>query len=164
MSNIFIDRLMFGDQVGPRRTIASALGFAGSLLVIQPAFADFGAVALYPLGTAVFFAFYMLVTRALSREVKPIAMQFHTALIAAVICIPVLWFYRDGGFADFRYVQPEGWIWVWLVGVGVARGLQMHPRCRGWVPMAPVPGVRMPAVVQRCCARCLNDPVRARES
>ncbi len=115
---MILGSLLFGDQVGPRRLIASAFGFGGSLLVIQPAFTNFGAVALFPLGTAVSFAFYMLVTRALAREVRPIQMQFHTSLIAAALCLPVLWAFRDGGFDDFRFIPPAGLNWVWLAAVG----------------------------------------------
>lgn len=82
--------LLFGEQVGPRRIIASLIGFSGALLVIQPNFAVFGPVALWPLVTAVAFAFYILVTRRLSRELPPVAMNFHTAWIAVLIMLPVL--------------------------------------------------------------------------
>ncbi len=54
--------LLFGDQVGPRRIAACVVGFGGALLVIQPSLQAFGLVALWPLGTAFSFAFYMLVT------------------------------------------------------------------------------------------------------
>ena len=49
---LLLGYLLFGDAVGPRRIIASVIGFAGALLVIQPAFATFGYVTLFPLGTA----------------------------------------------------------------------------------------------------------------
>ena len=63
---LILGSFLFGDEVGPRRIAASAVGFGGALLVIQPSLAAFGYVALWPLGTAFFFAFYMLVTRAIS--------------------------------------------------------------------------------------------------
>src|SRR5690554_691925 len=47
---------LFQEQVGARRIAASVVGFGGALLVIQPNFAIFGAVALYPLATALCFA------------------------------------------------------------------------------------------------------------
>ena len=44
---LILGRLLFGDHIGPRRIIASMVGFAGSMLVIQPSLAAFGTVALY---------------------------------------------------------------------------------------------------------------------
>lgn len=54
---LILGRLLFGDHIGPRRIGASTVGFCGALLVIQPSLAAFGTIALYPLGTAFFFAF-----------------------------------------------------------------------------------------------------------
>ena len=62
---LVMGKWLFNEQVGRRRISASIIGFAGVLLVIQPSFSIFGLVALFPLGTALAFAFYMLVTRRL---------------------------------------------------------------------------------------------------
>ncbi|WP_068304463.1 DMT family transporter [Pararhodobacter sp. CCB-MM2] len=112
--------LLFGDQVGPRRIIASVVGFMGALLVIQPNFAAFGAVALYPLATAVFFAFYMLLTRRVSREVVPEAMQFHTAWMGTALMLPVLAIGHGFGVEMFTLSNPEPVVWAQLFGVGLA--------------------------------------------
>jgi drug/metabolite transporter (DMT)-like permease len=109
---------LFNDEVGPRRIGASMVGFGGALLVIQPSFAVFGWVALMPLGTAVAFAAYMLITREASREMEPVPMQFHTAWVAFAICLPLLAIFAP--LAPMRLVSPEGLSWVWLIGVGVA--------------------------------------------
>lgn len=111
-------KLYFGDEVGPRRLGAAAVGFLGVLLVIQPSFVAFGAVALLPLGTAVSFAAYMLVTRALSRQMHPVAMQFHTAVVAMLVCVPVIWLADGRGWDTLDPVMPEGIAWLWLFGVG----------------------------------------------
>ncbi|NCU21413.1 DMT family transporter, partial [Candidatus Falkowbacteria bacterium] len=87
---LLIGKLVLGEQVGLRRLGASVVGFVGALFVIQPSFAVFGPVALFPLGTAFFFALYMLITRRLSRDMHSVTMQLHTALIAAPICLPLL--------------------------------------------------------------------------
>ncbi|OYW54109.1 MAG: EamA family transporter [Rhodobacterales bacterium 12-65-15] len=86
---LLLGSLIFGDRVGPRRIAACAVGFGGALLVIQPSLAAFGMVALWPLGTAVFFAFYMLVTREISGWMHPVTMQFHTAWTGFVLCLPL---------------------------------------------------------------------------
>lgn len=117
---LILGRYLFNDEVGPRRIVASLVGFLGSLLVIQPSFVTFGLVALYPLGTALFFAFYMLVTRSLSRDMHPVPMQFHTSTLAIVICLP---FIGVGWWLDLPLLAPlapQGWAWLWLFGVGAS--------------------------------------------
>ena len=112
--------LLFGDHVGPRRIVASVVGFGGALLVIQPSLAAFGPVALWPLVTAVCFAFYMLVTRALSPRMSPEPMQLHTAWIGALMCLPILAFgiANPGLVPDLALVRPAGVAWIWLFMVG----------------------------------------------
>jgi len=117
---LLIGRLVMGEQVGPRRLAACAVGFVGSLLVIQPSFAAFGAVAFYPLGTAFSFALYILVTRRLSRDLHPVPMQFHTALVAAILCLPLLAAGTAMGEATLTFMLPQGVDWVWIACVGVA--------------------------------------------
>jgi drug/metabolite transporter (DMT)-like permease len=117
--------LLFGDHVGPRRIGASVVGFGGALLVIQPSLAAFGLVALWPLVTAFAFAFYMIVTRALSPQMAPEAMQFHTAWLGTLMCLPglALGVALPGLVPDLALVRPEGIDWVWLAGVGAAATL-----------------------------------------
>lgn len=115
---LILGRLIFGDEVGPRRIGASAVGFGGALLVIQPSLAAFGLVALWPLATAFFFAFYMLVTRAMSAGMHPVAMQFHTSWAGALMCLPVIWLAEGSGIGPLDPVWPQGLQWVWLAGVG----------------------------------------------
>lgn len=120
---LLLGSVLMGDHVGPRRIGACAVGFAGSMLVIQPSFAAFGLVALYPLGTAVTFALYMLVTRSLSRQMPPVAMQFHTAFVAALFCVPLIALADGSGITTLDPVMPVKLGWVWLIGVGVASAI-----------------------------------------
>ncbi|MFN3292152.1 MAG: DMT family transporter [Gemmobacter sp.] len=117
---LILGRLIFDDEVGPRRIAASAVGFLGALMVIQPSFATFGWIALLPVGTAFSFAAYMLITREASRAMTPEAMQFHTAWVAAAICLPVVVLAEGTGIATLDPVWPEGLAWAWLFGVGLA--------------------------------------------
>lgn len=110
--------LFLGESVGARRIAACAVGFGGALLVIQPSIQVFGLVALWPLGTAFFFAFYMLVTRAISAYMHPVAMQFHTSWIGLALCLPVMVLADGSGFAPLDPVMPQGLMWLWLLGVG----------------------------------------------
>jgi drug/metabolite transporter (DMT)-like permease len=115
---LFLGRLLFGDEVGPRRIAASVVGFGGAMLVIQPAFATFGLVVLFPLGTAFLFAAYMLVTRAMSTGIHPVTMQLHTSLAGIILCAPVIWWANGSGIASLDPVMPEGRFWLYLFGVG----------------------------------------------
>jgi drug/metabolite transporter (DMT)-like permease len=115
---LILGSFIFGDQVGPRRIAACAVGFFGALLVIQPSIQVFGLVALWPLGTAFSFAFYMLVTRAMSAWMHPVAMQVHTSWTGVVLCLPVLVLANGTGITPLDPVWPDGLNWVWLFGVG----------------------------------------------
>lgn len=115
---LILGSLIFGDHVGPRRIAACAVGFFGALLVIQPSIAVFGLVALWPLGTAFFFAFYMLVTRAISAFMHPVAMQFHTSWTGLLLCLPVMILAQGSGIPSLDPIWPSGWNWLWLFGVG----------------------------------------------
>ncbi len=115
---LILGSVIFGDHVGPRRIAACAVGFGGALLVIQPSLAVFGWVALWPLGTAFFFAFYMLVTRAISAYMHPVTMQFHTSWTGLLICLPVMFAANGTGWTAFDPIWPEGILWLWLFGVG----------------------------------------------
>ena len=117
---LLLGRFVLKEQVGPRRIAASVVAFFGTVLVIQPSFARFGATALFPIGSAFCFALYMLVTRHLRRDMHPVTMQLHTALAASVLCLPLLAF---GSFAEvgpIRFVLPDGMVWWSCLSVGIA--------------------------------------------
>jgi len=115
---LILGRLIFGDEVGPRRIAASLVGFGGALMVIQPSLAAFGPIALFPLGTAFSFAFYMLVTRAMSVHMHPVTMQLHTSLAGMALALPVIWLADGSGIASLDPLLPQGIAWLWLFGVG----------------------------------------------
>jgi drug/metabolite transporter (DMT)-like permease len=116
---LLIGRLVLGEMVGPRRLGACVVGFVGALFVIQPSFEAFGAVAFFPLGTAFFFALYMLVTRSLSRLVHPVTMQLHTAVVAAAMCVPLLAVGAAIDAPSLAPILPQGIFWLWVFAVGV---------------------------------------------
>ncbi|HLQ20102.1 MAG TPA: DMT family transporter [Tabrizicola sp.] len=115
---LLLGRLIFGDQVGPRRIAACCVGFVGALLVIQPSLAAFGLVALWPLATAVLFALYMLVTRSISSWMHPVTMQFHTSWTGLLLCLPVMVLADGSGIPSLDPIWPQGWNWLWLFMVG----------------------------------------------
>ena len=115
---LVLGKWLLKEQIGPRRLGAALVGFVGVVLVIQPSFAAFGAYALFPLATALSFAGYMLSTRSISRHIHPVPMQFHTALIGSLLCLPVMIWGQWGAIQGLDPVWPQGIYWLWLFGVG----------------------------------------------
>ncbi|SLN19351.1 Riboflavin transporter [Roseovarius litorisediminis] len=99
--------LLLGEQIGPRRYIACAVGFVGAMLIIQPSFEEVGAVALLPLVTAACFAFYMILTRRMATRMHPITLQAYTGIAALVIALPVLLAFDGSGVGPLDPVWPE---------------------------------------------------------
>ena len=91
---LLLGRFLLGEEVGSRRLGACVVGFAGTLLVIQPSFAEVGAPALLPLGVALTFALFMLVTRQIAPHTDPVSLQMTSgamATVALAVMIPLGW-------------------------------------------------------------------------
>ncbi|MFP4404328.1 DMT family transporter [Rhodosalinus sp.] len=82
--------VLMGEEVGWRRFTACVAGFTGTLMVIRPSFEEVGWPALLPLGVAVSFAAFMLVTRAIARQTEPVALQAANGLMGVAILAPLL--------------------------------------------------------------------------
>lgn len=115
---LILGHLIFGDHIGPRRIIASIVGFIGALFVIQPSLTAFGLVALFPLLSAFCFAAYMLVTRAIASSVPPVMQQLHTSIAGSLICLPIIAIADVTHWPTLDPVMPQGLAWLWLFGVG----------------------------------------------
>ncbi|MBF9042811.1 EamA family transporter [Rhodobacterales bacterium HKCCE4037] len=105
------------EEVGPRRLIACAVGFVGTLMVVQPSFAAVGWGALLPVGVAVVFAVFMLVTRAMSKEIDPLALQASSGMLALPFVAPLVFLPIAGDAPLVGWLTPEGsevWLFVAL--------------------------------------------------
>ncbi len=116
---LLLGRYVLGEEVGPRRLIACIIGFAGTLLVIQPSFAQVGAPALLPLIVAVVFALFMLVTRQIAKETDPIALQAVSGVMATLILLPILLIGSGADLAVLTLTLPENAPYVLLLSIGV---------------------------------------------
>ncbi len=115
---MFLGRVIFGNPIGKTRIIASLVGFGGALLVIQPSLQSYGLVALFPLGCALTFSVYELLTQAMSNRVHPVTMQLHTSIAGSLMCLPLLWLFDGSGVSELDPVMPDALNWLWLFGVG----------------------------------------------
>ena len=89
---LLLGHYVLGEEVGSRRMIACAVGFVGTLFVVQPSFQQVGWPALLPLGVALNFSLFMLVTRKIAKETDPIGLQAVSGVMAIVIMAPLIFF------------------------------------------------------------------------
>ena len=112
-----------GETVGPQRIAACVVGFGGTLLVIQPNFADVGWPALLPVAVAVIYALFMMVTRRIAKRIETIHLQAVTGWLGSVILVPLILLFPDmpGVAMDW----PPDWA-LWLLGLFGVLGTVSH--------------------------------------
>ncbi len=87
---LLLGHYVLGEDVGHRRILACCVGFIGTLFVIQPSFAEVGWPALLPLGVAVDFALFILITRQVAKDIDPVALQTISGAMATAVLLPLL--------------------------------------------------------------------------
>ncbi|WP_300038144.1 DMT family transporter [uncultured Roseobacter sp.] len=116
---LILGHYALNEEVGSRRIAACAVGFLGTLMVVQPSFAQVGWPALLPVGVAVNFAFFMLVTRQIAKETDPIGLQAVSGVIAVLVMLPVFWMFRGTDWTQVQFVTVSSMDWTLLLGIGV---------------------------------------------
>jgi drug/metabolite transporter (DMT)-like permease len=106
---------LLGEWPGPRRWAATAVGFVGVLIIIQPQPATFQPAMLLSIGAAVTYAGYYLTTRMLSASDTAGGMLIYGSLFGAVLMTPAL--------PAFAEVPPTWLVAAALVTTGLAGGL-----------------------------------------
>lgn len=114
---LLLGHFAMGEHVGVHRMVACAIGFVGTLLVIQPNFVEVGYPALLPLGVAVVFALFMMVTRKIARALDPIKLQAISGVQASVLLFAVVVLLPDS-FGEMSW-QFETRTWLLLAGLGL---------------------------------------------
>lgn len=107
---------VLGEAVGWRRLAACVVGFGGTLLVIQPSFASVGWPALWPVGVAVVFAGYMLVTRMIAHEGDPVMLQAVNGLQATAILLALAVVFPRWLGPDWQAAVQANWILLLSIG------------------------------------------------
>jgi len=115
---ILLSAVFLREFVGWRRAVASMFGFFGALLIIQPSYEIFGAISLMPLGTATFFAIYLLVSKKAGVQDHPLTMQLWAGIGGAMVCSVILLAAPLTGIEDMAFRLPITEPVVWqLAGV-----------------------------------------------
>ncbi|MEP1209147.1 MAG: DMT family transporter [Rhizobiaceae bacterium] len=116
---LLLGRFVLNEEVGIHRLAACAVGFVGTLLVIQPSFAEVGAAALLPLIVAVDFALFMLVTRQVAKHVDPISLQTISGGMAMAMLALIYAAAAIVGQAEPLLVMPDQTELYLLVAIGL---------------------------------------------
>ena len=141
-----------GETVGPRRLGACVGGFAGTLMVIQPSFAEAGWVVVLPLITAVGFTGFMLFTRHIAKRCDPLALQAVSGLMALPMMLPLFVIGPWLGLPALAPVWPDatGWTLLWsIAGLATVAHLLMTVALR-LAPastLAPIQYMELPVTV-----------------
>lgn len=112
---LLLGKYVLAEAVGPHRLAACVVGFVGTLLVIQPSFAEVGWPALWPLAVAVVFALFMLTTRQIAKATDPIALQAVSGVMASAVLLPVVLL----GDPAAALATPGGVEWLLLGLIGL---------------------------------------------
>lgn len=145
---LLLGKVFMNEEVGPHRLWACAVGFVGTLLVIQPNFAEVGFLALLPLSVALAFAIFMLVTRRLAKIVEPIPLQAMTAFWASVLVLPMMVILPNFTSFDAMVLPKPHEFWMMVVsGTAGAAALVLMTASLKFAPsatLAPMQYLELP--------------------
>ncbi|MGE5151810.1 MAG: DMT family transporter [Rhodospirillaceae bacterium] len=105
---------LLGEQVGPRRWAAVAVGFVGALIVVRPGHANFDWHALLIVASTVCSSFYQLFSRRYGQTERPDASATVATIVGTVVASP---------FVPLDWVMPHSaWHAALFVGMGIMAG------------------------------------------
>ncbi len=107
------------ERIGIRRLSAIVIGFCGAMIIIRPTFSEVGWAVMYPVGAALCFSFYILLTRKLVLYEEPVRLQFFAGVFGCLIMSAAL---LAGAFSQFDIltaVYPTTVQWLLLGGLGL---------------------------------------------
>lgn len=107
--------IFLGERIGWRRILAVAVGFMGAMIVIRPSFSEVGPVALMPVGAAICFAGYMILTKKMAGRCDPWTMQYMAGVSGAVL----MGLLMIAGLGFDGIVTPGSTELGWLVALGL---------------------------------------------
>ncbi len=122
---LVLGRFVLGENVGTRRLVACCIGFAGTLMVMQPSFAEVGWPALLPVAVAIDFAFFILATRRLAKEVDAVSLQAVSGVIACALLVPLLALLAPHDVPGFALAMPDP-VSMWLLAAMGLLGTCAH--------------------------------------
>lgn len=102
--------LFLGERFGPRRALGVGLALIGALIVIRPGAAVFSPYAILPLGAAICYSTYALLTRLVGRDEDVWTSLLYTALVGTVVL---------SGMVPFYWVTPDPMATLLMLAIGL---------------------------------------------
>ncbi|KUJ80710.1 hypothetical protein AVO45_06670 [Ruegeria marisrubri] len=100
--------LFLGESLGPRRIIGIALAVLGAVIIIRPGSGVFQVAALYPVGAAICYSAYALLTRRVGPDEDPWTSLFYTGLVGTILLTLL-------APAQWQAPESSGWVLILLV-------------------------------------------------
>ena len=98
-----LSALILRETVGPRRWIAVAVGFVGTLIIIRPGIAEVNPGSWLALAAGANLACYFVMTRAISGQAHAMVTTFQTNLLGGAILTALIW-------TVWVWPSPEQWL------------------------------------------------------
>ncbi len=98
------------ESVGPGKWVACAFGFLGALIILRPGFDAFDWASLLPVGAALTYSVYAIITRLIGPRESSATMLFYVGITGAVVLMIPL---------PFVWVAPAPIEWLGLAVVGL---------------------------------------------
>ncbi len=148
--------LFLGEKVRLRRWTATLIGFAGTLLIIQPGFKDFHWATYLALGSSMMWGATVIVVRHMTAYERPNTILVYQAVMMSLIALgPSLWVWTMPSFEALAWMAGLGllaatahWCHVRAYSMQEVAALQPLDFTRlpiiavaAWLLFAEVPGV-----------------------
>ncbi len=114
---------LLGEHVGIRRWLAIMVGFMGVLIIVRPGFGVMHWAAVLPLGTAVCYALYQIMTRIAARTEDTRTSLFWTSAVGVVV---------TSAAVPFWWSAPSPLAWTLMVGTGLFFGFGHYLLIKGF--------------------------------
>ena len=105
---------LLGDTVRRSQWLAVAAGFCGVLVIIRPGGQLFSIATLLPIGCAITYALFQIMTRKHAGRDSAYTTHFWTALVCTILASFTL---------PFFWKTPEWWGWLTMMAMGLVGGL-----------------------------------------
>ena len=120
-----ISRYVFAERLTRWQLTALALGLAGVLVVIRPAFAHAGGAIIFPLLMALTYAIYQVLTRVVRHDDDAMVSAFYASLVGAglmTLALPFVWHPMPAThWIGFAFMGGCGLAGHWLLAVAANR-------------------------------------------
>lgn len=129
-----LSALFLNERIGWRRILAVLAGLCGAMIVIRPNFQAYGIAAVLPLGTALFFACYLLITKTMAAGPNKLALQLWTGVSAMLVFLAATLWGSAHDIAILTLTVPTAHELVFFAGMGglavVAHQMIVHGLAR----------------------------------